>query len=337
MLVLEKKLADALCVVIACGFFDDMNQVPLTAKNNYTVFIKGDAKKATIYANLTDKLLKLGIQITFCDPLEKNKLPFIMTKNGYTTSDILNGIQNEMKNWAIPLEDTVNRYGNDLYGAYLGGYATISKTEVIGVSDLYLYPPKYRTKLATEESVKSSYEAAQKVTNKVIEHLQALPYFMEVDRDKEKLKKITDSYEEGKLFASVHGMTRAITSDYPNADQSVVYFEQALGKDTSKVASCIPCSLFMKAMKRPATYTHLGRGDNWNLPKNCNAYYKDQWSKYIIDCYDKGKRKLEKEPHLQEWFQLSKDLDIKLIPDVFLESLTYESPFIDKFKNILEL
>lgn len=337
MLTLNNYLADALCVVIACGFIDDMNPVKGTATNNYTEFINGGPAKEDIYNDLTKKLSEFGISITFCAPPNKDKTPFIMGKTRNLLPQTAFGIQEDMKSWANVLEGIVNRYGNNLYGAYLGGFTNISNVEVIGVSDLYLYSPKYRTNLATEEPVKKSYDAAKNVTNAVIEHLKKLPsYPKSVKCKKENLKEITDSYEENSLFASVHGMTRAITYAPSFSDPNQVHFELALGKDTNKVASCIPCSLFMKAMGNPATYTHLGRGDNWNLPQNCDAYCKEKWTKYIIDCYRKGKEKLEKEPHLEEWFQMSKDLEIKLIPDVFLESLTYESSFIDKFKNILK-
>ncbi|NOK12998.1 hypothetical protein, partial [Corallococcus exercitus] len=41
-------------------------------------------------------------------------------------------------------------------------------------------------------------------------------------------------------------------------------YEIAVGKDTTKLASCFPCSIFMEATGHPASSTHLGRGESWS-------------------------------------------------------------------------
>lgn len=41
-------------------------------------------------------------------------------------------------------------------------------------------------------------------------------------------------------------------------------YEIAVGKQTTKLASCFPCSVFMEATGHTASSTHLGRGESWS-------------------------------------------------------------------------
>lgn len=355
MFTLSKSLADALCVVIACGFIDKMTPVRGKSSNNYTDFITGDETEQERYRRLKDALSELGIAVTFHAPPDKEKTPFIMGKARNLVPETINGLQADMKGWADKLEAIVNRDGKHLRGAYLGGYDDASKTEVLGVSDLYLYPAKYRTNLAAEEhehqvrkeqTIEKAYEGAREVTNAVIE------YLMKKDRPRcvrylpGEPAEIREPYRTNSLFASVHGMTRAIAYAPRLSDTKVVHFELALGKDTNKVASCIPCSLFMAVVGDTATFTHLGRGDNWNFPKppdekkdkaewTCYHAVKTAWANYIMECYRQGEAKLARDPRLSGWFLASTELSRDKIPDVFLESLTYESSFLNKFSSVL--
>ncbi len=356
MFTLSKSLADALCVVIACGFFDKMTPDRGKSSNHYTDFITGDETEQARYRRLKDALSELGISVTFHAPPDKKKTPFIMGKARNLVPETINGLQTDMGVWAENLETIVNRGGKPLRGAYLGGYDDASKTEVLGVSDLYLYPAKFRTNLAAEEhehqtrkeqTIENAYEAAREVTNAVIKYLMIQKgrprcvRYLQGERTE-----IREPYRANSLFASVHGMTRAITYAPRLSDTKIVHFELALGAATNKVASCIPCSLFMAAVGDTATFTHLGRGDNWNFPKppdekkdraawTCYHANKTAWAAYIMECYRQGAAKLARDPRLSGWFRASTELSPDKIPDVFLESLTYESSFLNKFSSVL--
>ncbi len=157
------------------------------------------------------------------------------------------------------------------------------------------------------------------------------------------------------LFASVHGMTQSIIHYYGNGDPNKVNIELALSKDTCKVASCIPCSLFMWSNGTPATATHFGRGDNWNFPPKAFAQMRmcpnskdltplsgypcvQGWMQHVWSAYDAGRACFAGKPG--SW--ISEDLGFALrleddkIPQMFLEALTFESSFLSKMLHTLE-
>lgn len=59
-----------------------------------------------------------------------------------------------------------------------------------------------------------------------------------------------------------HGMIQAIYKAYALGPSCTPY-EIPVGKSTTKLASCFPCSLFMVALGYPPTASHLGRGESW--------------------------------------------------------------------------
>lgn len=340
MFKLDRDLADALCTVIACGFLDKMagRYEPGASSGNFTDFIKeGGEREEARYKKLRDKLLAVGIRVEFQAPPSKEEAPFIMAKARKLVPEAQRGLQQEMKEWSNALENKINRVSGNLRGAYLGGYSTVGKTKVLGVSDLFQYMPEFRTADAAE--IGSAYEAARAVTNTVASSLSAPHSF--VDAIPEELKPVEEGYRAPNLFGSVHGMTRAILRFSPlsDADTQSVRFELALGAATNKVASCIPCSLLMSAVGQPATATHLGRGDNWNFPPNADPYIKGRWAEYVHDCYRRGRSRLEglqDKPLLSRWFRESGAAEDQ-VPGIFLEALTYESAFMSKLEHVLEL
>lgn len=73
------------------------------------------------------------------------------------------------------------------------------------------------------------------------------------------------------LVGYVHGMTQAIyragaindaIRDRADKDRAVAY-EIAVGPDTTKLASCFGCTLFMYANDFPPSCIHLGRAESW--------------------------------------------------------------------------
>ncbi len=347
MHTLNRDRADALCAVIACGFMGRMTPVPGRPTNDVTDFIREEGPEAEKYEILKRELAKVDIAVDFKQPPDKGETPFIMAKTRKLTRGAQEGLQRDMRTWAQALESAINRTAQGaLRGAYLGGYHTIGKTEVLGVSDLFQYAPTYRTEdtVACRRELQAAYEGARAVTNAVAECLSQRHAFVKkyVRFVQEECRPVREPYREGCLFASVHGMTRAIERYSPrrDADTHSVRFELALGRATCKVASCIPCSLLMAAMGQNATATHLGRGDNWNFPKGTEEDIRNTWREYVLQCYALGAEKLaalKNKPLLSGWFSGWGDVEKRVLPEVFLEALTYESSFMTKLGRVLEL
>jgi hypothetical protein len=64
------------------------------------------------------------------------------------------------------------------------------------------------------------------------------------------------------IAAYTHGMIQAIYKAY-SLGPSCAPYEIAVGAVTTKMASCLPCTLFMVAQGYPPTSIHLGRGESW--------------------------------------------------------------------------
>ena len=73
---------------------------------------------------------------------------------------------------------------------------------------------------------------------------------------------VGDDPTSGDLVGYTHGMIQAIYKAY-SLGPSCVPYEIAVGSQTKKMASCVPCTLFMVAQGYPPTSTHLGRGESW--------------------------------------------------------------------------
>lgn len=121
--------------------------------------------------------------------------------------------------------------------------------------------------------------------------------------------------KETDVVGYVHGMIQAIydVAWRRSGHEQVTPFEIAVGAKTTKLASCLPCSLFMEATGFPASSTHLGRGESWCVlhptaqdeqPTNrspgrlsrgealkaCN----DQWAAYCRRILTSGSRAIER-------------------------------------------
>ncbi|MEU2432819.1 MULTISPECIES: hypothetical protein [unclassified Streptomyces] len=64
------------------------------------------------------------------------------------------------------------------------------------------------------------------------------------------------------IVGYTHGMIQAIYKAYALGPSTTPY-EITVGTETTKLASCVPCSLFMIALGYPPTSIHLGRGESW--------------------------------------------------------------------------
>jgi len=66
----------------------------------------------------------------------------------------------------------------------------------------------------------------------------------------------------GEIVTYTHGMIQAIYKGY-HLGPGCKPFEIAVGTTTTKLASCLPCTLFMHATGYPPTSIHLGSGESW--------------------------------------------------------------------------
>lgn len=276
--------------------------------------------------------------------VDKSMSSSIVAVDDRTQADAVN---DEISNSAAFLNsyvDTKNR--SLLKGAYVGGMDTIGTIEFIGPSYLWQYRGQYRSFTGEEAAnIREAYNNAFEVSNKVESLLKDAVNSHKIFRSSdvrlmegaEKVKR--ESWEQNAdLFASVHGMTRSIFAYRASADKHLVRIELALSKGTCKVASCIPCAIFMASQGYPASAVHFGRGDNWNFNKDINEEdkpYKD-WSKAVLEYYDEGIRVMSgMADNLSEWTAYLANKPKVEIPKIFLEALTFESSFTDKIRNTL--
>lgn len=66
----------------------------------------------------------------------------------------------------------------------------------------------------------------------------------------------------GDIVGYTHGMIQAIYKAY-HLGPSCRPYEIAVGERTTKLASCLACSMFMVSAGYPPTSMHLGRGESW--------------------------------------------------------------------------
>ena len=98
----------------------------------------------------------------------------------------------------------------------------------------------------------------------------------------------------------------------------------------------------MTALDKPPTAIHLGKGDNWNIPRGRDDL-KELWRKAIIQWYQLGIGAFGSVPELQQWGPRIKDVAEKgrevegygNIPGTFLEALTFEKSFTERMQRIL--
>lgn len=342
--ILNEELADTLCTVITMGFMVN-NKVPRTQ----WIYEPEDGKEKQ-HKYLEDAIKKYYSEgPSFIQQAPKEKIPIIVGHTPKTElmkmdwlAEELNDTVSEMEKEAEPVNAQI-----PLYGAYLGGMASISKASLVGVSDVYLYTPKYRQ--ADDKTVGKSYENARRVSNAVSSVLKKLL----VDKPKSMKKTSVEevqvrengtSFEAGNVFGSVHGMTRALVHFSSNTDTNKYYFEIALSDSVGKVGSCVPCAIFMEAVGNPASAIHVGRGDNWNFPKNMSAgsNLRKQWNSRVVEHYQTGMKILAqnaKVSALNTWFRQSfSDFAAETeqyVPEAFLEALTFEKTFIDRMMAVL--
>ncbi|MDR1315827.1 MAG: hypothetical protein LBK13_03040 [Spirochaetales bacterium] len=343
MAYLTKEIADALCAVIALGF-----SAPKIDRRRPMIYEYDELEDKEGYEKVRDFFNRYKVQVIVQMSPCQTLMPYVLGTDLplEQKQKFIDNLINKSDRVRMMMKKAAEK-GNPK-GAYIGIAFTVgtdSETpaqeidpSVFGPSELCLYDPVYRQ--VTDCCVKKAYDEAKNNTN------AAAAAVVEGNGNKsDKMSKYDKAYESGKLFRSCHGMIRAMaTQPAPAAGGTTVYAELALGGGTKKVSSCLPCAMFMESFGKPASSIHLGRGDNWGLPCDVPADVKTAWKKSIVDNYEKGISLfnpvvpfIDGTPSFDNYIknQICKPLDkfIDELPAVFLEALTFESPFSAKIIN----
>lgn len=347
---LSKNIADSLCTTIAMGFMV-LNLEPGTN----TIFGYDPADEAN-HMDLMGRLNRIGVNVSFRALPAKDRQPLIIAKTSkVSVPETFESIADPFRKSTGAAESEINSQVPTPRGAYIGGLATLEKLKISGPSQVYFIGKSKYREITTDESqeINKAYQNAAQATNSLIDFIKGCRHSsIELDSSfAEEEKAASDPPKSPQIFASVHGMIKALATFSVNSNGSDVCFEWALGRDTDKVASCLPCSIFMRAAGVPATYTHLSYGDNWNLPlkgtPTFRDFYNNLWRELIKQCFADGWSIAQEQRNFHifgDMWTMARALgttpemlcNCEELPDIFLEALTFQGKFIDKMKYALK-
>lgn len=333
---LTEDKADALCTIIAVGFIQSQTR-GLRTTFGYDTGASQDETAA--HEALQAALRRRNVNVTINQLVDKKNEPMILAKTKTAFDEaVLEGIREPFGKFVNSAEQRINvQLGTAPCGAYVGGMLKNTELCISGPSDVALAGvPKYRNlEKAQSDAMKQAFDRAKKASNIIWDFIcgdaQSIQWNT-VYIAPGTPRKVTADYKPGYLFQSVHGMVRAIMDYGDHMTNLGTCFELALGNSTNKVASCLPCSIFMSACELPATHTHLGRGDNWNFPASHRRYA--AWKASVISHFASGFELLHDIPIVAE---VREHVSLDHIPEAFLEALTFEGPFYKKMKKTLGL
>jgi len=336
---LTKELADALCTLIVIGYAKKVNNCTFQYEGGNKDPKKASKEKAD-YGDVKNLLQNWGVPVAVSSSVAAKDFPFVvaLTKKVATADQARAALSGSYTSYLAQINNNANAKTPPPVGAYIGGMSTISKLFIVGPSKLDQYKPIYRQ--ADDTAVKKSFEAAKLSTNNAIKAVTAVakPTSLEVTHaDLNSLE--NSSFSPGSMYKSYHGMIQAMINYRTTADTNSFVFEIALGENTTKVSSCFACSTYMAANGTPASSTHLGRSDNWNIPPGADAYYKN-WAGKIAEWYAAGKvvgTKAKTGSNMSNLLaELGKKSREKDIHNIFLEALTFEGSFTERIITTLK-
>jgi len=339
-MTMTKEAADALCTMIVIGYAKDI----LSSTKKNAVFQYQSTKDSAVHDKVKEKL-KSYVTIDVNESKSKATFPLIIAKTDrISTNEIAELVGSTETKLSGELERKLKELGlGSLYGAYIGGYSDVSKIALVGASDLDLYRPKYRG--PNDRDVKTAYDTAKTYSNKVIDLLTEYQSSISGGKKVGDVRiavadinpKITANFRIGKVFKSFHGMIVAMIKYGTSIDNNSFIFEIACSSNTSKISSCFPCETFMRSQKKPATSVHLGRGDNWNIPSSCSEKMRTNWEYNIMKWYASGVEVLNDNDYWNAFIANYSSVNSgnKLIPQMFLEALTFEDSFTKRIINTL--
>jgi hypothetical protein len=352
MAFLTQETADALCTIITLGFVAS----EIEQRGNIT-FEYDNLNDQQNYAEVAAIFANLGAPVIVQESSSQTLMPFILGTNlpPALTQNFIDSLINTSNAVGIMMGFAAGP--NAPRGAYIGLTFTVDAATgvpvpgdeplIYGPSALEQYPPVYRQ--VTDNSVGNSYQAAMGHTNAAAAAVAAGN-----GNNLAVAAPFNDPYVPGRLFGSCHGMIRAMAMQpapagpYVGVGNTQVYAELALGNNTRKVSSCLPCAMFMSSFGMPASSIHLGRGDNWNLPGDVWPAVHDAWEDSIAMYYARGislfdplvlfnhgpqfdRRVANFDDYIRaEICVLPPDNINHELSEIFLEALTFESPFLER-------
>lgn len=355
---LNKSTANALCTIIALGFLS-LNRTRV----NTTQFLyegENSADEHAVLANLMSNSPIAELSILF-PPFEeqygKADHPFIYARGSQIGDDISQvDIDEALSAFVAQLENICNIVIPGKQGAYIGGVANREQVKLLCPSILYQYdiPAYVNVDAQYTNDITTFYGRFLDVTEQLLDVFsnlmenqtgdEAIQFWSTADELRTLIETMPQNMCANRLLASIHGLITSMLMAPPNTLAGGNFnVELALSTGTNKVASCIPCSIFAMSQDAPASYTHLGRGDYWNLPQDCDAAIKQTWSDFVANCYSSG-MEIAGDYMPDEWVEFFGGLNQELennnpgyIAEVFLSALTFPSSFVSKMTYTIEL
>lgn len=349
-IILNSKLAEAVCATITLGFIK--NSLDKTT----FIYMRDSEDGGTLNDFLKDKVFgrSILIQKTEDDALSEC----------WITSAKKNYVQNTDYKERAYFNQLCNKHKLSVfYGAYIGGGLDENTGEVrfIGGSNIYLYEKDQtqsqfsieRTQDQIKETV-NSYSNARSTSKEILKMLQSIcnknesTQHFKLESDIEALNTLVSrELKSNEYYASVHGLVKAIL--YFKNSEKITPIEHALSRDTVKIGSCIPCSIFASSQNSIVNYTHLGRGDSWNFPINDPKFnynlnnIKQTFFKHVTNCFNEGiniitEKKLPINKDLWETIiKIQSKNNSTVVGNIFLYSLTFESSFTNKILHTFNI
>lgn len=327
------------------------------------------------HLRIQNKLKEIGCEIMLkkVDPDKRD----ILLITGFSKSIPYNNLVEYNKELSIKLSfinDKVNEcrkaattaQGEEqkLYGAYIGGTynADNSILRLLGPSKIITKKRIFDLDSTILNSLNSEYSTYRELSSFIMSNLRDAKSKncknianknIQIDNnycDTIKLVPENDVLNNGDVFGSVHGLVNAIIYYQLGQSSRDVVCEFAFSNDTTKVGSCVPCSIFASSNETPANFTHFGRGDYWNLPQSTKEYNgldikRREWENYVQECFKIGidivntmadKHNENIKTAIKTVFNYKTNY-IGKIPELFLHSLMYAGSFLGKMDRIIKI
>lgn len=349
---ITKEISDVVCTAITLGHIVQFKHT--NNKNIQIVCESEDDEKA--HNTLKDTLSTYGCNIDVCKIMPKERKELLITAKDRTyTSESLKKYTEDINIILQKYNQMINKVKGSaiLYGAYIGGkYNVVDEVlQLLCPSQLIIKPKNYELDGITYNQLQTKYDENIKTINDTISALNSVKEkVIKLKLDEIKIvdneAKITDK----DIFGSVHGLINAIIhyNIYNSTDKDSIACEFACSDDTTKVGSCVPCSIFASSNKTPANFTHFGRGDYWNLPQKNEGYNalgmkRKAWEEYVRECFQIGidivntmaDKHNENIKTAINTINTICNVNTDKIPELFLHSLMFEGKFIEKINRVI--
>lgn len=330
------------------------------------------------HRDIEAKLKEIGCNITLnkVDP-DKRDILLITGSSNSISCDNLVEYNKELSHQLSFINQKVNEYkkatttaqGKEqkLYGAYIGGIynADNSILRLLGPSKIITKKCIFNLDSTILNSLNSEYSTYRELSSFIMNSLKDAKNEAMIAIKSKYGNKIIIDYDyfkektlipnnavlnDGEIFGSVHGLINAILYYRLDANSRDVACEFAFSNDTTKVGSCVPCSIFASSNKTPANFTHFGRGDYWNLPQSSKEYNgldmkRKAWEKYVRECFQIGidivntmaDKHNENIKTAINTINTICNVNTDKMPEIFLHSLMYAGSFLGKMDRIIKI